>query len=313
MEQASAIYDPMIPMGWIGSEPADRDLAWQLGSPVPPKWDDIVVSRRLSCGIAVTAQRRGFTIYDFAAWSPGVPSRAASRPGRPALRTLGDSSRAAKPALVQRLRVINTHLTLLHAAAMTLAGESPTVTRVGERDLFRHDVDDAGDDYWSQPLGAGVAAVVTVMDRNRFGVMPAATFDAALAWLDDVVTAGALVEFDLLNQTQAAVSTHDYALAVVAGWTVCELRIRALTAALPGIAARAGAGTVLTELERAGRLPPPLVARLHTIRDRRNAWLHSGVEPDEAQAIEAMQLGVELLRAVVPSLTLRPTSSLLIL
>lgn len=108
-------------------------------------------------------------------------------------------------------------------------------------------------------------------------------------------------------------STHDYALAVVAGWTVCELRARSLAAGLPGLGARAGAGRVCRALERADRLPSPLVARLHVTRERRNAWLHTGVEPDEPQAIEALSLAAELLRATVPALTLRPTSSLLIL
>lgn len=68
---------------------------------------------------------------------------------------MGDVSTASKPALVQRLRVMNTHLTLLHAAGMTEANESPHVVRIGERDLFRADVDDACNDVWYQPAGAG--------------------------------------------------------------------------------------------------------------------------------------------------------------
>ena len=106
MEQASAIYDPMIPMGWLGGEPTDRVVALEPGAPVPADWTDVVVRHRLACGIEVTAQRRGFTVYDFAGWAPGVPAHAR------AIRTLGESSRAAKPGLVQRLRAINTHLTL---------------------------------------------------------------------------------------------------------------------------------------------------------------------------------------------------------
>jgi hypothetical protein len=80
-------------------------------------------------------------------------------------------------------------------------------------------------------------ALVTVNDRNRFGVLSIAACELALDWLDLVVSADALVLFDLLNQTQAAVSTHDYALAVVAGWTVCELRTNLLAAGLPGLGA----------------------------------------------------------------------------
>jgi hypothetical protein len=102
-------------------------------------------------------------------------------------------------------------------------------------------------------------------------------------------------------------------LAVVARWAVCELRTRALAHGLPCIGARTGAAAVCKELERAGRASTPLVARLHATRERRNAWLHSGAEPDESQAVEALQLAVELLRPMVPNLVVRPTSSLLIL
>ena len=313
MTAASAIYDPMIPMGWIGAAPADRYLVSRPGAAVPGDWRDVIVTYTLACGITITAERRGFTVYDFAGWGPAAPAAGvATRTGRHMFRTLG-SSRMAKPALVQRLRVINAHLTLMHAAAMETAGESPTVMRVGERDLFRQDVDDDGNDYWYQPLGHGLADVVTPTDRNRFGVMPAVTFTTALDWLGQVIAAGALTEFDLLNQAQTAVSTHDYPLAVVAGWTVCELRTRALAHGLSGVRPRTNAGDVCKALEDAGRVDARLRARLTAIRERRNTWLHSGTDPSEAEAIEAMQLAAELLRAFVPSLLLRPTSSLLIL
>lgn len=313
MEHASAIYEPMIPMGWIGDEPADRQVGWAPGSVVPADWCDIVISRRLTCGLVISAQRRGFTVYDFAQWPPGVPSPAAGT-ARRRLRTVAERSEHAKPALIQRLRIVNTSLTLLHAAAMFRAQESPTVVRVNERDLFRFDYhEEGGGGYWFQPFGNGLPAEVTVNDRNRFGVLPTGTVDLALEWLDVVVASDALIEFDLLNQTQAAVSTHDYALAVVAGWTICELRTRALAAGLPGVGVKSKAGEVCDQLERLGQLPSGVVARLHGIRARRNTWLHSGVEPVEADALEALRLATELLRSTVPCLTTRATSSVLVL
>jgi hypothetical protein len=117
MEQASAIYEPMALMGWIGAEPANRRLAWKPGAAVPSDWSDVVLLRQLACGLIVTAERRGFTIYDFARWRPGVPRYAGSTGGL-RFRTVKDGSQARKPALVSRLRVIDSHLTLLHAAAM---------------------------------------------------------------------------------------------------------------------------------------------------------------------------------------------------
>lgn len=309
MEQVSAIYEPMISMGWVGGAPADRERAWEPGIPIPSEWTDITVAHRLRCGLEVTAQRNGFTIYDFAAWPPGVPDH-----GK-AIRTMGEHSRASKPALVQRLRVINTHLTLLHAAAMSAANESPAVTRVGERDLFRQDVDETGQHHWYRPLGADVSAAVSVIDRHRSGDMPVSTFVAALDDIDRVIADNVLIDFDLLNRAQTSVSTHDYPLAVVAGWTVCELRLRALAraAALPRKVRDGTIDGICTALAHAGATTAAFAGRLVAIRRRRNAWLHNGAEPSEAEAVEAMQLAVELLRSTVPTLSLRPTSHLLIL
>jgi hypothetical protein len=79
------------------------------------------------------------------------------------------------------------------------------------------------------------------------------------------------------------------------------------------VSRRTNADGVCTALATAGRLPAALATRLVSIRRRRNAWLHSGTLPSEADAVEAMQLAVELLRNTVPDLLLRPTSDLLIL
>ena len=230
MDEASAIYEPMRPMGWIGKQPSDHELVRKPGTPIPDGWYEVVVNRQLVCGIQVTVERRGFAIYDFAAWRPGV----AHPPAVPA-RTIGQASQTAKPSLIWRLRAMNSHLTLLHAAAMSRHDESPSVTRVHATDLYRFDYPKEGDvGTWYRPLEDDLPTTVTVGDRARFGVMPIETFDLSLDWLDAVVADGALIEFDLLNQTQAALATYDYALAVVAGWTVCELRVRALSSGVPG-------------------------------------------------------------------------------
>jgi hypothetical protein len=308
MDEASAIYEPMRPMGWIGQEPTDHELAWKPGVPIPRGWCEVVVSRRLSCGVQITVERRGFANYDFAGWPLGV----AHPPDTP-VRTLGQVSQAAKPALIWRLRTMNSHLTLLHAAAMSRHDESPSVARVHATDLYRFDYpNEGGVGIWYRPLEDELPTAVTVADRARFGVMPIETFDLSLDWLDAVVANDALIEFDLLNQTQAALATHDYALAVVAGWTVCELRVRALGSGVHGGTAQK-VSKVCEALRQYGLLSEPLVRRLNGLRDCRNRWLHSGVEPGEEVALEAVRLTTELLRFAVPDLTLRAVRGLLIL
>jgi hypothetical protein len=310
MDESSAVYEPMLAIGWVGQRPVDHKLAWQLGTPVPAAWREVVVQRRLGCGVDVAIERRGFTILDCARWPPGVASR-----DLPPISTVRELSEAAKPALIARLRLVNSLLTLLHAASMAKSNESPRVVRAHERDLYRFDYpDEGGEGYWYHPLGGVLPEVVTAADRHRSGLISTSTVDLALDWLDTVVSADALVLFDLLNQTQAALVTHDYALSVIAGWTVCELQARAL-ARTEGLrlSSSASADTVCSQLEAQSLLPAGLAPRLTTLRQRRNKWLHEGVEPDETTALEAVKLATVMLRSVIPGLTTRAMRGLLIL
>jgi hypothetical protein len=52
---------------------------------------------------------------------------------------------------------------------------------------------------------------------------------------------------------------------------------------------------------------------LSTLRKQRNGWLHSGVEPDEDTALKALRLAAEMLRLIVPDLTVGTKRGLLIL
>jgi hypothetical protein len=304
---ASAIYESMFFMGWIGQRPEDFELIFRPGMLVPDGWCENIASRVLACGIKVTAEVRGLTVYDFAEWPRGV-----AQPS-PGLRTIGQVSQAAKPALIWRLRVLNSHQTLLHAAEMFQRNESPIVTRIHAFDLYRFDYDEAGDGAWYRPLGGRLPAAVTMADQFRQShIVPITTFDLSLDWLQAVVANNALIEFDLLNQTQVALVTHDYALAVVAGWTICELRLRALGSQLAGGVPQK-ISLVISALSVEGMLSGPLADRINDLRVRRNNWLHSGNEPNEHTAVEAALLAAELLRSVVPDLTVRPPMGLLIL
>lgn len=93
MEEASAIYEPVLPMGWIGERPVDHELAWQPKAEIPQGWCDAIVVKRLRCGIEVIAQTRGFVIYDFSGWSPGIARPA----GTPAIRRFSDVPKQPSP------------------------------------------------------------------------------------------------------------------------------------------------------------------------------------------------------------------------
>jgi hypothetical protein len=189
------------------------------------------------------------------------------------------------------------------------------VTRVSVFDLYRYDYpDESNDGRWYGWYGAALPDTVTIADNLRAGVMPATTFNLSLEWLQTVVAKNALIEFDLLNQAQVALSTHDYALTVVAGWTICELRMHSLMPQLPrAMPPKTNAARIIKELRRHGLLSRTQAKRLDKVRVCRNGWLHSGNEPAEEDASETMLIAAELLREVVPDLTIHATIGLLFL
>jgi hypothetical protein len=223
------------------------------------------------------------------------------------LQTISKISEASRPALVWRLRVINTHLIIMHAATMFRHNQSPLVTRVNAFDLYSYEYPDENGDKgrWYRSFGVALPEVVTLADRQRVGVMPTTTFSLSLEWLQAVVENNALIEFDLLNQAQVALSTHDYALTVVAGWTICELRINRLTSQL-SVKSTSKASEKVKVLHQHGLLSQAQVDLLDDVRKCRNGWLHSGNEPPEAVAANAVIIAAELLREVVPDLVIRP-------
>lgn len=182
--------------------------------------------------------------------------------------------------LVWRLRIVNSHLTLLHAAAMFQHNKSPLVTRVNVFDLYRYDYPESGDGRWYRWYGAAPPGTVTIADRLRAGVMPATTFNLSLEWLQTVVAKNALIEFDLLNQAQVALSTHDYALTVVAGWTICELRMHSLTSQLPrAMPSNAKAAEITKRLHGHGLLSQTQAERLDAVRRCRTGGCIAAMNP----------------------------------
>jgi hypothetical protein len=203
----------------------------------------------------------------------------------------------------------------MHAASLLIDDASPPVARIRASDLYRRDYPDESETaFWYRPLEGPLPTTVTMPEKARIGVTESRTFEISLDWLDTVIGSDLLIEFDLLNQAMAALATHDYPLTVVAGWTVCELRVRSIgvTSGVPG-------GTdskifkVCNALRDAGLLTPEITDRLHTLRKQRNSWIHEGGEPDEEVAVEAVALTTEILRDVLPDFGTRVTVGLLLL
>lgn len=310
MHEVSAIYEPMLTMGWIGQMPSDHILARRVGSAIPSEWCEVVASRTLACGIKISVEQRGLTVYEFDGWAPGAVKTNLA----PGFRYVGKISEAAKLAVIWRLRVMNSHLTLLHASSMFLGNQPLPVTRVLVADLYIYQPrDEECDGLWYREMGASLPSSVTLVDRRRTATVRVTTFEMSLDWLDRVIASDALIEFDLLNQAQTALNTHDYVQAVVAGWTGCEFRLRAQASSACIGNSHASIAHIINALRDGGLISQSIADRLHKVRRQRNSWLHSGGEPSENMALEATSLAAELLRVVIPDLDVRPERGFLYL
>ncbi|MEU8158769.1 hypothetical protein [Micromonospora parva] len=305
-----AIYEQMLPMGWFGDRPDDHRLARQIGATMPDSWQHIVVDRQLGCGVTVTMERRGFTVYNVRGWPAGMPSYA---PGW--YRTAGRAAEAELPALVQRLRLVNTHMSLLHCAAMFHDNESPSVLRVRASDLYRYERSDDGvGGMWfgrGQAQRPVIGPAEAIRDNSPLGL---AAVETSLDWLDAVVANDALVDFDRLNQGQDALGTHDFSTALGVLWQICESRLHKL--AVQGqlkVDPRIKVSDLCKLLERHQLLATDLKRRLDVVREERNGLIHRGVEPSAQTAEECLDLATKLLKSVVPNLATRAPHHLFLL
>ncbi|MGC5021406.1 hypothetical protein [Micromonospora sp. DT47] len=310
MTDEFAIYEQVLPMGWIGDRPDDHRLARQIGTAMPDSWQQVVVDRKLRCGVTVTIERRGFTVYNVRGWPTGMPNY---DPGW--YRTAGRAAEAELPALVQRLRLVNAHLSLLHCAAMFHDNESPSVLRVRASDLYRYERSDDGVDGRWFVRGQAQRPVIGPSEGTRDNAsLGLAVAETSLDWLDAVVANDALVDFDRLNQAQDALGTHDFSTALGALWQICESRLHklALQAQLR-VNPRIRVSDLCKLLERHQLLATDLKSRLDSVREERNGLIHRGVEPSTQTAEECLDLATELLKAVVPNLAARAPHHLFLL
>ncbi|GAA4474330.1 hypothetical protein [Phytohabitans houttuyneae] len=310
MTHEFGIYEQVLPMGWIGDRPADYGVAGQVGANTPSLWQRVVVDRKLVCGVNVTMQQRGFTVYNVRGWPPGMPNY-----GGGWYRTVGQAAAAELPALVQRLRLVNAHIALLHCAAMHHDNQSPPVLRVRSSDLYRYEPSEDGTDGWWVGQGRSEPSLIGPADGMRINdALPLAVAEAALDWLDVVVARDALVDFARLNQGQDALGTQDFSTALDALWQICESRLHKLAAEHHlNVRARAAVSEVMRKLDQRVLLPAGVKDRLDQVREERNALLHQGAEPSAETAHECLSLATELLKTVVPDLATRAPKHMFLL
>jgi hypothetical protein len=301
-------------MGWIGERPDDHRLVREVGAPIPAPWQDVVVDRKLQCGVRVTMERCGFVEYDVQDWAPGLSKKPAGQ--------LGETSAAALPTLVQRLRLVNAHLALLHCAvAMHHENESVPVIRVRKDDLYSYGgIDDSPDFAWFGPNGPRREYVTPVERERAADWLTLAMVDTSLDRLDAVVANDALFDLDQLNLGLDALGTHDFNTALGAFWYICESRLRKLASAhgfqygtkKDGTPRSPMISEVVKDLEAAGLIGSKQKDGLDDVREGRNALLHAGTEADQSMTDKCLALATELLARIAPGLKARTPRPLFI-
>lgn len=256
----------------------------------------------LGSGVRVAATIGGILTLDFASF----PSALAASPGpEPQFEAEIGATRV-------RVQVANALALSIHSATLELDNLSTGGFRVTHEDLMHfHSTLSGFSGGADLPLVPGEGYL---MPRNRFGLCREEVLLRASELLEGVLASDepeALNLVNLLNHGLIACKGHDFDLAVVTAWSVCE-RVMGqvlLTYAEKQASAhslqvnrgrrrnwnRLGAATTAEVLALAGLLPSELESRVSEIRKVRNAWIHGAEPPTYGDATESVMLAAALL------------------
>jgi hypothetical protein len=295
--------------------PEDR---WLVEAPAPgtfylqqADFFRTVGSWRLDQGLALEATGGSMFVFDFG----GIPEAVGPDPedmSDEAFNQTLDARRA-------RVELINAFALCLHSAGIEL--EAPTLGgfRITHEDLvdgtdFTEGYGGPGMRHMSVAPGAGY-----VMPFSRHFVCTEQEIARACELLDHVLETGdrAPELVALLNESLDACRGHNFGLAVVTAWTVCEVLIQQRWDAYTqkrsqelGWAVnrdrrkfwqgRDFTASIVTEiLTLAEELPIELHPRLSKLRKKRNEWAHDIAPVHYVDAVEALAVARDALSLVL--------------
>jgi hypothetical protein len=284
---------------WLLSEPENwyqrRVLTW--AEMLDEEW-----TCDLGSGVRVGATVGGMLTLDFAAFPSALaPSEDA-----------GPNFEAQIAAMRVRVQVANALALSIHSATLELDKLATGGFRVTHEDLMHFHSSLSGFSG-----GAGLPLVPGegyLMPRLRTGCCREEVLLRASELLEDVLSSvdpEALNLINLLNHGLIACRGHDFDLAVVTAWSVCERVMGQLLLTYAEAQAsahslplnrdrrnnwnRLNAATTTEVLALAGQVPPDLEERVSRIRKVRNAWIHGGDPVSYGMATESVMLAATLL------------------
>lgn len=195
-------------IGYLFSPPV-----WICGSPIQgttAQGEDEVLRFDLSVGIRVRVQRRGAFFFDFGGWPPG---------------NVMDSEGFDKivDTQLKRARVLNAHLVCFHSSLSEKQNACINKMNVDLHNLIlKSDIDTPAHAYSGTKIALQVWRAYPGFPRSF--VVEEQTVQHSLERLNDILRqAPASLEFvALLNLGAVSCEEHNYPLAVIVGWTICE-------------------------------------------------------------------------------------------
>lgn len=299
---------------------AEVELSQHSAEPSPE------VSRRvLGSGILLHTYRTGVFIFDCEEWNPGKSVKIPSFQIKGGERLPASYMKADKEAfehVVNRTQMLNCFLACL----------STSISFVQQHGLgLGQEVSPTN--YISLDLERGQIPLLRSVDIEQFLahlgyprppgdrmiVLTENTIDQACKLLDAVLKESEIAQVvELLYRGCYRYSFHDFSLAAVIAWTVCEKllntswvkhldHVRASAdpsskmskSRFDKLTGRDYSASIITEFhELVGLLPFEMYERLNAARQVRNNWMHKLAQVSDQQAIDALQIAQDMLNHV---------------
>ena len=278
---------------------------------------DPIWSTTTGTGLEVSATAGALLMVDFARWAPAL-----APPEQPSTTRYLE---AAIASMRTRVQICNALALGIHSATVEIQDTTTGGFRVTHEQLMHfhssgNGVSNSG--QLTRVPGHGV-----LMPRHRHAVCPAEVLERACQTLDELLRhrdERTLDLFELLNTSVVACRGHDFDLAAVGAWAICEAVLGSVLdeyarrqaeahqllvdAGRRAQWSRMNAAATSELLALAGVLPAGLDERLGRARKARNAWIHGGKPVGYAAATDATQLAANLLGQFGwPSVTVVPT------
>jgi hypothetical protein len=281
---------------------------------------------QLRSGIALHAYKPAIFVFDCEMWPPGksvtIPSATPCAGGK-LPNAYVEADEAALENVVNRTQMLNcflgclsTSISSIHKTALWLGQEISPSTYipfpVPRESLSKLDSVSVETAFCNSGMARAIAEKPRIVFKDE-------TLTTACALLDTILENPVAVRLvDLIYKGAIRYAQHDFSLAAVIGWAVCEkvlniswaghlsaIRSEAVTPErMPGdrfrkLTGRDFTASIITEIQELfGLIPNELFEKLNNTRQVRNSWMHELENVSDKEASSALNLAQEMVNRV---------------